>query len=104
MSQRVLKDFRGTGQGMAAGAVYKAHLEASQQGGCLWEAQAHAILDLDLTAEVSRIFFESDNSTLRMPCALLYCGLDGCCVVCLTITHSSMALHRQQHGLSDGQS
>ena len=48
------KDFRGTGgKEWQLAAVYKAHLEASQEGGCLWEAQAHAILDLDLTAEVS---------------------------------------------------
>lgn len=43
----------GQGIGRQLAAVYKAHLEASQQSGCLWEAQAHAILDLDLTAEVS---------------------------------------------------
>ena len=73
-------------------AVKVPHLHAGQERGRLWKSQAHASLEDNLRAEVSGVLLEGDHSALRLQCALIYCGLDGCCVVALAIADSPMLL------------
>ena len=74
------------------GMLRRSYLKASKQRGGLGDAQTHAILDNDLRTEVPGVLLKGHHTALWMLRALIYCGLDGCCVVGLAISHSTMVL------------